>query len=347
MDLAQELKWLAGRERVREEGGSVVVRPAGVKVLSRVVKLAAKRRLPVGTAWNAPVRIDFSDMNRVLAWDIDACSVTVEAGVPCARLFEFLYERNFLAPVPIVPVGVGEWVELGSPGFGAFGLGGPAAAVRGVQVVTLDGDLLDTDPARVVPGPHDLRGLFVAGRRSLGIVAAVTLQLRPRGTLRSLSYAFADAATLGKAVAAVAKSAAVSPVHVGFTADPPALHAVLASDPDLLPAEEAELDRLLAAAAGAPPAKAQASLAEAGLLRPMAQSAVQWPRVAVHPLQTPLKGRLAPLSEVAAGPPGPGFLADRTQVFLADGEAPAREGHARVVKLLKEHLDPPRIYGAY
>lgn len=344
MDLTQELKWLVGKGRVRREGGSIVVRPSDVKVLSKVVKLAAKKRLPVGTAWNAPVRVDLSDMNKVLAWDVDACAVTVEAGVPCARLFEFLSERNFLAPVPIGPIPVGEWVEAGTPGFGAFGLG---VAVRAVQAITLDGEIVETGPSRVAPGPYDLRGLFVAGRRNLGIVTAVTLQLRPRGALRSLSYTFADGAALGKALAAVAKSAAVSPVHVGFTPDPPALHAVLATDPDLLPVEEAELDKLLAAAAGAPPAKAQAPLAEAGLQKPLAQSGQQWPKVPVHPLQTPLRGRYAPVAEVAAGPSSPGFLVDRTQVFVADGEMPSREGFLRMVKLLKEHLDPPRIYGAY
>lgn len=346
-DLAKELELAIGKERVRKEGGSVVVRPPDVKVLSKVVKLAAGKRLPIGTAWNAPVRVDLSDMNRVLAWDVDACAVTVEAGVPCARLFEFLYERNFLAPVPMAPVAVGEWAEAGTPGFGAFGLGGPAAAIRGVQALTLDGGLVETSPTRVAPGPHDLRGLFVAGKRSLGIVTAVTLQLRPRGTLRSLSYTFADGGALGKALAAVARSAAVSPVHVGFAPTPPALHVVLATDSDLLPVEEAELDKLLAAAAGAAPAKAQASLAETGLQKPLAQSAQQWPKIPVHSLETPLRGRLVPVSEVAAGPSSPGFLADRTQAFVADGEPPSRDGFLRMVKLLKEHLDPSRIYGAY
>lgn len=318
-DLARELELAIGKDRVRKEGGSVVVRPSDVKVLAKAVKLAAGKRLSVGTAWNAPVRVDFSDMNRVLAWDMDACAVTVEAGVPCARLFEFLYERNFLAPLPIAPVAVGEWAEAGTPGFGAFGLGGSAAAIRGVQAVTLDGGVVETSPSRVVPGPHDLRGLFVAGKRSFGIVTAVTLQLRPRGTLRSLLYTFADGAALGKALAAVAKSASVSPVHVGFAPDPPALHAVLATDLDLLAVEEAELDKLLAAAAGAAPTKAQASLAETSLQKPLAQSAQQWPKVPVHTLATPLRGRLVPVSEAAAGPPGPGFLADRTQAFVADG----------------------------
>ncbi|MEM3086591.1 MAG: FAD-binding protein [Halobacteria archaeon] len=347
MDVAQDLRWTVGKDRVRREGGSIVVRPPDAKVLSRVVKLAAKKRLPVGTAWNAPVRVDLSDMNKVLVWDMDACSVTVEAGVPCSRLFEFLYERNFLASIPIATVPVGEWAETGTPGFGAFGLGGPATAVRGVQALTLDGDFLDTGPSRAASGPFDLKGLFLGGRRALGIVAAVTLQLRPRGAVKSLSYAFADGAALGKALAALARSVAVSPVHVGFTPGPPALHAVLATDPDLLPVEEAELDKVLAAAAGAPPAKAQASLAEAGLQKPLAQSAAQWPKVPVHPLQTPLRGRLATVAEVAAGPSVAGLLVDRTRAFVADGEMPARDGFLRIAKLLKEHFDPPRIYGAY
>lgn len=345
MDLSQELKWLVGRGRVRREGGSVVVRPASVREVARVVKVAARRRTPVGTAWNAPVRLDLSDMNRVLEWDIEGCGIKVEAGAPCTRLFEFLYERGFVAAIPVAPVPVGEWAEAGTPGFGSLGLGGPAAAVRALQAVTLDGEVVETSPCRVGPGPYDLRGLFLSGGRSLGIVTAVTLQLRPRGSVGSLLYTFADGAASGKAIAALSRSAAVSPLHVGF--DTRTLHVVLSTDPDLLPLEEAEVDRLVAEAAGSAPEKAAGSLADAGLLRPLSHSGLQWEKIPLHPLQTPVRGRLVPVSEIASGPPGPGLLADRGRAFLADGEAAPREGFQRMVRLTKEHLDPGRIYGAY
>ena len=120
------------------------------------------------------VSIDLLD--RVLDVDRDACTVTVEAGMTIRRLNQELAERGLaLANMgDIDSQTIAGAISTGTHGTGVR-FGGLATFVRGMEMVTADGDVLECSPTEE---PEVFRVARV-GLGALGVLTKVTLQCEP------------------------------------------------------------------------------------------------------------------------------------------------------------------------
>jgi xylitol oxidase len=149
---------------------------AAASVAGQEVRALGSRHSFSRVADTEGVLISTTDLNRVVAIDPDATTVTVEAGIRYGDLCPVLHDAGFaLANLPSLPhVTVGGAVATGTHG---SGLAQPclAAAVTGLDVVGPDGDVRSVtraDDPDVFPG-------YVVSVGRLGVVATLTLAIEP------------------------------------------------------------------------------------------------------------------------------------------------------------------------
>jgi L-gulonolactone oxidase len=120
-------------------------------------------------------------LNRVLAVDERARLVTVEAGITIARLNEELAARGLALPNlgDIDRQSIAGAVATATHGTGAR-FGGLATFLRGLHLITADGETLRCSPDEEPEVFHVAR----VGLGALGVVTRVTLQCVPAFTLR-------------------------------------------------------------------------------------------------------------------------------------------------------------------
>lgn len=186
----------------RRLAGAVIVDDADA--LPEIVKVAARLRValyPISTGRNwgygsaLPaaddcVVVDLSRLRRILDFDGELGTVTVEPGVTQQMLAEFLDEGHHAFMVPVTGAGpdaslLGNALERG---YGITPISDHFAAVTDIQAVLADGTIYRTALAEA--GCHELArlsrwglgpyltGLFSQG--ALGIVTRMTLQLARR-----------------------------------------------------------------------------------------------------------------------------------------------------------------------
>ncbi len=210
-DVIERLRAIAGAENVAvdeiEKYGhdetedfwfppEVVVRPRTADEVSRVMRLATERRLPVtpqaartslsGGALpvHGGIALSVERMNRILEIDAENLFVVTEPGVVTQTLQEEVEKRGlFYGPDP---------ASRGSCMIGgniAHNAGGPRALkygvtkdwVYGLEVVLPNGEIIRTGGKLLknVTG-YNLTQLFVGSEGTLGIVTQATLKLIPR-----------------------------------------------------------------------------------------------------------------------------------------------------------------------
>jgi glycolate dehydrogenase FAD-binding subunit len=205
--LGEALVTIAGRERVRDDEGSLaaasvdglrprwVVRPDSLEALSRVVALAHDGGLavvPRGSAsalelGNPPTRldmvIDLSGLDRTIEYNPDDLTITVQAGMTAGALAALLEPHR-------------QWLAIDPPGIAARTLGGVAASNAGGPLRARFGGLRDlllgarfVQPDGVVTwggskvvksvSGYDVPKLMVGALGTLGVLAELTLRLHP------------------------------------------------------------------------------------------------------------------------------------------------------------------------
>jgi glycolate dehydrogenase FAD-binding subunit len=198
---------IAGRDRVRDDQAALdaaavdgvrprwVVRPASVDQLSRLLALACDGRLAViprgaGTSLelgNPPSRVDvvvdLAGLDRVIEYNADDLTITVQAGISAGTLAALLAPHR-------------QWLTLDPPGVATRTIGGIVATnssgplrarygtsrdlLLGVRFVQADG-VLTWGGAKVVKSVsgYDVPKLMVGALGTLGVLAEVTLRLHP------------------------------------------------------------------------------------------------------------------------------------------------------------------------
>jgi glycolate oxidase FAD binding subunit len=205
--LSEALVTIAGRDRVRDDESSLaaanvdglrprwVVRPASLEALSRVIALAHDGGLAVvprggGHALelgNPPARldivVDLSALDRMIEYNPDDLTITVEAGISTGALAELLVPH-------------GQWLPIDPPGVAARTLGGVAATNAGGPLRARFGGMRDlllgarfVQPDGVVTwggskvvksvSGYDVPKLMVGALGTLGVLAELTLRLHP------------------------------------------------------------------------------------------------------------------------------------------------------------------------
>jgi glycolate oxidase FAD binding subunit len=136
---------------------------------------------------NRPERVDvvvrLDRLDRVVAFDPDNLCVTVEAGMPLARLQELIATKKLLLPLDppaATRVTLGGLVAANLSGPRRLLHGTPRDWVLGLRVVLPDGERIHCG-GRVIKNVsgYDMNKLFIRSFGTLGIITEVTVKLLP------------------------------------------------------------------------------------------------------------------------------------------------------------------------
>jgi FAD/FMN-containing dehydrogenase len=163
------------------------------------------------------VLVDLARLDRILEVNLEDMYVTVEAGITWRALDEALAPQGvrprFWGPLSGLHATVGGSLSQGSAFLGTGVHGISADNVLGLELVTVDGELVRTGSAagggRSAFFRHhgpDLTGLFTGDCGAFGCKVRATLPLvRRHAALETASFAFADAAALLQTMGAIAR----------------------------------------------------------------------------------------------------------------------------------------------
>ncbi len=240
--LADQLRSIAGREYVLDrpedlmlyeyDGGvrtstpDAVVFPQTTEQVSRIVKLAARERVPIvprgaGTGLSGgaiPIEggilVAFSRMNRILEVDAENMRAVVQPGVVNQTLSDSVAHLGlYFAPDPSSQKActIGGNVAENSGGPHTLMYGVTVNHVTGLEVVLPDGEIVHFGGKAAESAGYDLTGFFVGSEGTLGIVTAATVKLlrRPERTATLLGV-FETVDDAAKTVAAIT-AAGVTP----------------------------------------------------------------------------------------------------------------------------------------
>jgi len=169
----------------------VVVWPLRAEEISRILRMANERRIPV-TPWGAgtslegnPIPVlggivlDLQQMNHILELKEEDLQVRVEPGVVYKELNKFLSRYGlFFPPDPGASASIGGMVANNASGIRTIKYGATKDFVITMVVVLPSGEIIrmGTNAVKSSSG-YDLCRLFVGSEGTLGVVAEVTLRL--------------------------------------------------------------------------------------------------------------------------------------------------------------------------
>jgi FAD/FMN-containing dehydrogenase len=188
-----------------------VVRPSTTAEVAAVVRYCAEHGAPVvpqggntGLCGGATPRedggevvISLSRLTRVRALDADNATLTVEAGVPLARVQQAADDAGLLFPLSLAAEGsctIGGNLATNAGGTAVLRYGNARELVLGLEVVLADGRIWDgLKGLRKDNTGYDVKQLFLGSEGTLGIITAAVLKLfaKPRTSATALA-ALAD-----------------------------------------------------------------------------------------------------------------------------------------------------------
>ncbi|KAK4166969.1 hypothetical protein QBC43DRAFT_312714 [Cladorrhinum sp. PSN259] len=176
------------------ERAVAVVYPRTTSDVSTIAKICTRRNVPMvpfgaGSSvegnFSQPhsgICIDFSHMNRVIAFHPDDMDVVVQPGVNWVDLNSEIASSGLFAPMDPSPTAtVGGMVSTNCSGTNAFRYGTMKDWVLNLTVVLADGRVIKTRSGRPRKSSagYNLTSLFVGAEGTLGIVTEITLKLAP------------------------------------------------------------------------------------------------------------------------------------------------------------------------
>jgi FAD/FMN-containing dehydrogenase len=197
-DAADTAPYATERRGLFPGRAGLVLRPAGVAEVSRILKLATETRTPVVpqggntglVGGQMPDRsgreivLSLSRLDRIRELDPLSNTVTAEAGVILEKLHEAADAADRLFPLTLASQGscqIGGNLSSNAGGTGVLAYGNARELCLGVEVVLPTGEVLD-DLRKLKKDNtgYDLKNLFVGAEGTLGIITAAVLKLFPK-----------------------------------------------------------------------------------------------------------------------------------------------------------------------
>jgi len=199
----------------REFGVKVVPRGAGTSLSGGALPLADG------------IVLGLSKLNRILDIDYDNRTVTCQPGVTNLAISQAVAERGFYyAPDPSSQIActIGGNVAENSGGVHCLKYGLTTHNVLGVELVTIDGEVIRLGGKHLDPEGYDLLGVLTGSEGLLGVVTEVTVRILPKPEgARALLLGFTSNEAAGDTVAAII-GAGIIPGGMEMM-DRPAIHA--------------------------------------------------------------------------------------------------------------------------
>jgi len=169
----------------------VVVWPKTTEEVSRIVRRANERRIPVvpwgaGTslegnplALHGGIVLDFQQMDRILAIRAEAFQADVQPGVKYQDMNKILSREGlFFAPDPGANATIGGMIGNNASGVRTVKYGGTKDNVLRLEVVLASGEVIRTGThAHKSSSAYHLAQLFIGSEGTLGIVTEATIRL--------------------------------------------------------------------------------------------------------------------------------------------------------------------------
>ncbi len=183
-----------------------VIRPGSIDEVINVVRLANKYGVclapygggssVVGGAYhNGCVVVDMRRLSRILEFNEEDLTLTVEAGAKVVDVERWLNERGYTLdyhPQSFQLLTIGGAIAHG--GTGSHSMSNIDELVLSLDVVLPNGELVTVGPGRLVRASWpDLRGLFMGSDGAFGIIVRAMLRVRPLASYYvDLAYVFKD-----------------------------------------------------------------------------------------------------------------------------------------------------------
>ncbi|MBT6121980.1 MAG: FAD-binding protein [Candidatus Puniceispirillum sp.] len=184
--IADVMKWC------HQNGVKVVPRGAGTSLSGGALPLADAVLLGLGK------------FNKILDIDYDNRCVVAQPGVTNLSITNAVEDHGFYyAPDPSsqIACSVGGNVAENSGGVHCLKYGLTTNNLLGIEIVTIEGEILRLGGKHLDAGDYDLMGIMTGSEGLLGIVSEVTLRiLQKPATRRALLVGFEDTTSAGKAV---------------------------------------------------------------------------------------------------------------------------------------------------
>jgi FAD/FMN-containing dehydrogenase len=172
-----------------------VVRPSSTEEVAKIVQVARNAKIPLttlggctgvvggGMCLQGEIALSLERMNKIIEFDVESMTMTVEAGVVLQRAQEEAESHDLLLPLDLGARGsatIGGTIATNAGGVRVLRWGTMRDMVLGLEAVLADGSIVSslTKSLKDNAGYH-WRDLFVGSEGTLGIVTRAVLRLRP------------------------------------------------------------------------------------------------------------------------------------------------------------------------
>ena len=173
----------------------LVIQPTNNEEVEKVVKYASDHHIPIVPRGNSTglmganlsvdggISLDMIKMNKILSYEPNNLTMTVQAGIRLKDMEEFLADKPFTyMPAPAMHwATIGGNVDTNAGGLKAIKYGVTREHIRELKVVLANGKLYKFGAKAVKSSSgYSLKDLIIGSEGTLGVVTEVTVRLYPR-----------------------------------------------------------------------------------------------------------------------------------------------------------------------